>query len=385
MSCTGCNDGCFDESVQLAQGPTGNVGTNGSNGLYGGWSLKWKFDDNTGSGTGSNEIRLNNVDPQAANVIYVNDDAYGTGAADVFLSSVTSAPFGKIKIFKEYDSTVFWLATITAADDTTVPAEVKFTVTDVVTNGSFTDGDDIVLTLAPAGAAGATGGTGVGTPGTDGVAVLDYRTADGGPFAGGVLYYPGIVQAAFSNLAVVQDASANNLQTTIPSNTLQNVGDFLRVKLVVAIQSPTLSSKSLGAMQFSVWWDTILIGSFNVGSLAMNAVGSQGFEAIIDVAMVDNTLITTGNVQISANIKWFDESTVGIANVLAVNLYDGVAKGVTINETLSNPHTIYVKAINPESNTSNATIIDLEESAGRFSNDAGYVLAYEVIKYKKQV
>ena len=380
MSCVGCNDGCFDESVQLAQGPTGNAGTNGSNGLYGGWSLKWKFDDNTGSGTGSNEVRLNSVDPQAANVIYVNDDAYGTGAADVFLSSVTSAPFGKIKIFNEYDSTVFWLATFTAADDTTVPAEVKFTVTDVVTNGSFTDGDDVVLTLAPAGA---TGATGTGTAGADGAAVLDYRTADGGPFAGGVIYYPGIVQAAVSNLAVVQDASANNLQTTIPSNTLQNVGDFLRVKLAVAVQSPEGLGESLGAMQFSVWWDTTLIGSFNVGSLAKYAVGSQGVEAIIDIAMVDNTLITTGNVQISLKKKWFDGSTVGLFNILGVNLYDGVVKGVTINETLSNPHTIYVKAENP--NSTNGNIVDIEESAGRFSNDAGYVLAYEVIKYKKQV
>lgn len=380
MSCVGCNDGCFDESVQLAQGPTGNAGTNGSNGLYGGWSLKWKFDDNTGSGTGSNEVRLNSVDPQTANVIYVNDDAFGTGAADVFLSSVTSAPYGRIKIFKEYDSTVFWLATITAADDTAVPAEVKFTVTDVVTNGSFTDGDDIVLTLAPAGA---TGATGTGTPGTDGAAVLDYRTADGGPFLGGVAYFPGFVQAAVSNLAVVQDAYANNLQTTIPSNTLENVGDFLRVKLAVAVQSPEVLGSSLGAMQFSVWWDTTSIGSINVGSLAKYAVGSQGFEAIIDVAMVDNTLITTGNVQISTNIKWFDESSAGLVNALAGNLYDGVVKGVTINETLSNPHTIYVKAENP--NSTNGNIVDIEESAGRFSNDAGYVLAYEVIKYKKQV
>jgi len=383
MSCVGCNDGCFDESVQLAQGPTGNAGTNGSNGLYGGWSLKWKFDDNTGSGTGSNEVRLNNASPASATVIYVNDDAYGTGAADVFLSSVTSAPFGKIKIFKEYDSTIFWLATITAADATAVPAEVAFTVTNVVTNGTFTDGDDIVLTLAPAGATGAKGDK--GDTGDDGVSVLDYRTADGGPFTNGVLYFPGIVQAAVSNLAVVQDASANNLQTTIPSNTLQNVGDFLRVKLVVAVQSSTIASESLGAMQFSVWWDTILIASFNVGSLALNAVGSQGVEIIIDVAMVDNTLITTGNVQISSNIKWFDRSIVGFINVIGGNLNDGVAKGVTINETLSNPHTIYVKAINPQANTSNANIIDLKESEGRFSNDAGYVLAYEVIKYKKQV
>jgi len=384
MSCVGCNDGCFDESVQLAQGPTGNAGTNGSNGLYGGWSLKWKFDDNTGSGTGSNEVRLNSVDPQTANVIYVNDDAYGTGAADVFLSSVTSAPFGKIKIFKEYDSTVFWLATITAADDTTVPAEVKFTVTDVVTNGSFTDGDDIVLTLAPAGATGATGG--IGGTGTDGVSVLDYRTADGTALNGGVFYYPGIVQPVVSNLAVVvQDASANNLQTLIPANTLQTIGDFLKIKLVVAVQSPEALGSSFGAMQFSVWWDTTLIGNFNVGSLANGTVGSQGLEAIIDVAMVDNTLITTGNVQVSTNIKWFDGAVVNFFNSIGGNLIDGITKGITINETLSNPHTIYVKAINPEANTSNANIIDLEESPGRFSNDAGYVLSYEVIKYKKQV
>lgn len=374
MSCVGCNDGCFDESVQLAQGPTGNAGTNGSNGLYGGWSLKWKFDDNTGSGTGSNEVRLNSVDPQAANVIYVNDDAYGTGAADVFLSSVTSAPFGKIKIFKEYDSTVFWLATITAADDTTVPAEVKFTVTDVVTNGSFTDGDDVVLTLAPAGATG-----------VDGVSVLDYRTADAGALIGGSLYFPGIVQAAVSNLAVVQDAFGNNLQTTIPSNTLQNVGDFLRIKLVVGVKNAE-TGNSTGAMQFQLWWDTTIIGTVNVGSQALYALGSEGLELILDVAMVDNALITSGNVQITGNLKLFHTCYIVFpGNFVEGNLNDSITKVYTINETLSNPHTIYVKAINPEGNTMNADIIDFEESAFRFSNDAGYVLSYEVIKYKKQV
>ncbi len=32
MSCVGCNDGCFDESVQLAQGPKGDTGTPGTDG-----------------------------------------------------------------------------------------------------------------------------------------------------------------------------------------------------------------------------------------------------------------------------------------------------------------------------------------------------------------
>lgn len=33
MSCTECNDGCFDESVQLAQGPTGATGAAATNNL----------------------------------------------------------------------------------------------------------------------------------------------------------------------------------------------------------------------------------------------------------------------------------------------------------------------------------------------------------------
>lgn len=35
MACTGCNDGCFDESVQLQSGPQGVAGTNGTNGADG--------------------------------------------------------------------------------------------------------------------------------------------------------------------------------------------------------------------------------------------------------------------------------------------------------------------------------------------------------------
>jgi hypothetical protein len=219
MSCTGCNDGCFDESVQLAQGPAGSAGTNGSDGLYGGWSLKWKFDTNIGSGTGTNEVRLNNASPASATEIYVNDDAFGTGAADVFLSSVTSAPYGRIKIFKEYDSTIFWLATITAADDTTVPAEVKFTVTDVVTNGSFTDGDDIVLTLAPTGATGAAGPTG-----PNGVTILHYDVAQGS-------FSPTAIGTTNQTTATIKRAFS------IPANTWETNGDMIELEIMAIGQN----------------------------------------------------------------------------------------------------------------------------------------------------
>jgi hypothetical protein len=244
MGCTGCNDGCFDESVQLALGP---AGSDGSDGLYGGWSLKWKFDSNVVSGTGSSEVRLNNASPVSATVIYVNDDAFGTGAADVFLSSVTSAPYGRIKIFKEYDSTIFWLATITAADDTIVPAEVKFTVTDVVTNGSFTNGDDIVLTLAPAGATGATGNT--GPAGADGVLVLYMDTT--GP------------NTALNNAT---SAGTNLIRTDqIDGGTIGTVGDFIKIKGEVIADNvegygSTITIK-FGGSTMLVWFAGVLFGS----------------------------------------------------------------------------------------------------------------------------
>ena len=380
MSCTGCNDGCFDESVQLATGLTGAnglAGDDGINGLYGGWSLKWKFDTNTGSGTGTNEVRLNNASPASATEIYVNDDAFGTGAADVFLSSVTSAPYGRIKIFKEYDSTIFWLATITAADDTTVPAEVKFTVTDVVTNGTFTDADDIVLTLAPAGATGATGGTG-----TDGITVLDYRTADGQILLNGVGFYPGIINGSNFNQAILKDTTnANNLQTTIPANTLQNVGDVIKVHLEGVVKQPGFTDSSSGALQFSIWWDTTIIGGFNIGTYAKYNLGSQAFDLDLEIAMVDNTLITTGNVQVSYKYSTYEEAMVtAFGNRYNSPLRTVGATSITINEVLTNPHTIYIKG---ENDSTNGNIVDLENTAGKFVYDEGYVLSYEVIKYKK--
>ena len=262
MGCTGCNDGCFDESVQLALGPAG------SNGLYGGWSLKWKFDSNVGPGTGSSEVRLNNVSPVSATVIYVNDDAFGTGAADVFLSSVTSAPYGRIKIFKEYDSTIFWLATITAADDTIVPAEVKFTVTDVVTNGSFTDADDIVLTLAPAGA---TGATGTGTPGASGTTLLKSITTE-----------QVVVASSY--------ASGNVFSHTVPLNTLNINEDTLQFKGIVL---HTENDATVAGLNITFASTDLQIGFYApyYDFPNIETQGTLAYQFVIDIVRVSNTVV----------------------------------------------------------------------------------------------
>ena len=57
MSCTGCNDGCFDESVQLAQGPKGDAGaagTDGSTTVNAGTDISV-----TGTGTGADPYIVN--------------------------------------------------------------------------------------------------------------------------------------------------------------------------------------------------------------------------------------------------------------------------------------------------------------------------------------
>ncbi len=176
--CTGCNDGCFDESIQLTQGPAGAAG---SDGLYGGWALEWDFDSSTANTTGSGEVRFNNATLSSVTHIFINDTNSDSVDASSFLASVGTTPFGRIKVFKESDSSVFWLGTITAADSTSVPAEYDLTVTHVVSNGTFTDADDVVVVLMPQGVSGSTG-----TAGTDGIAVIQANMTPTSSTTGGV-------------------------------------------------------------------------------------------------------------------------------------------------------------------------------------------------------
>lgn len=220
--------------------------------------------------------------------------------------------------------------------------------------------------------------------------MLDHRTADGGPFLNGVAYFPATVPSSFFPEAIISDSSGNNLQTTIPANTLENVGDFLRVKLVVGVQSPSAVFNSYGAMKFSIWWDSTEIWNANVGTFAFKVLGSQGYEVVLDISMVDNSLIATGNVQVSSSEIAYEKSVVGFSNIVWGPLGDlggSVAKRATLNETLSSSHVISVRA---KQDIGDSSIADIPQIPGLFpstifSYDNGYVFSYEVIKQKKQV
>ena len=82
MSCVGCNDGCFDESVQLAQGPQGPAGENGAEGST---SVTAGTDISvTGTGTSG--------DPYVVNFTGTNGDhnVLETGVAQVDVSKTFS-------------------------------------------------------------------------------------------------------------------------------------------------------------------------------------------------------------------------------------------------------------------------------------------------------
>lgn len=108
-----CEDSCSC-SVTLPVGPTGAAGTNGtngtngSNGLFGGWSDKWNFNDGNTAFPASGQIRLDTADPSTATHIYINKTDANSLDVHNFLDSFdNNGKYGWIRLFKEYDSTIF--------------------------------------------------------------------------------------------------------------------------------------------------------------------------------------------------------------------------------------------------------------------------------------
>ena len=167
MSCTGCNDGCFDESVQLATGSPGADGTNGAtgaagaagaDGLFGGYSLEWNFDTSILVNPAVKNVRFNHATPASVAAIYINETASdGIGgniaAADFlqsFLANGDPGNYGLIKIWKQHDSTKFWLGKVTSTIDNGTYRTVY--VTHILSSGTFSAADNLVVSFVSNGA-----------------------------------------------------------------------------------------------------------------------------------------------------------------------------------------------------------------------------------------
>lgn len=155
------------------------AGDDGIDGLYGGFSSEWLFETNTGSGPGSTFIRLNNTTYSSVTNIYINETNANSTNLGAFLNSFNNGGgFGHIRLFREDNSNVFFLGTITAVTDN--GSDYTIAVTYIAHNGTFAASDNVIVTFNGKGTNGAAGSAGAaGVDGDDGTSLLYNGTTQG--------------------------------------------------------------------------------------------------------------------------------------------------------------------------------------------------------------
>jgi hypothetical protein len=144
------DDGGSDTFV-VYNGADGKSGDNGIDGIYGGYSSKWRYETgNTAGGITSGRLRFNNNDFTLATTLFVYDTNIDSILVTDFLNGLTNDNgYGYIRLFKEDDSTKF----VTYKLTNVVDSGNYFTLTvEYIAMGSyFVYNDDVVLTFSPAG------------------------------------------------------------------------------------------------------------------------------------------------------------------------------------------------------------------------------------------
>lgn len=139
---------CDDNSTEI---PAGNDGTQGPQGLFGGFCGEWKFSTSTASGPPSQYLRFNNATYTAVNSILVNDTNSDSINYDAFLDSFdNNGYFGYVRVFKESDQTKFWMGEVTAVTDNGTDHSID--VNYILHNGTFVADDAVVICFSPTGA-----------------------------------------------------------------------------------------------------------------------------------------------------------------------------------------------------------------------------------------
>jgi len=212
-----------------------------------------------------------------------------------------------------------------------------------------------------------------GTDGTDGAAVLDYKVADGGVLFGNV-YFPGYKDAVAVIDDQVTDITGVDLKTTIPPNTLVQHGDFLRIRLSGGV------SNTNGASQISLFWDSTKIIQKNVGAVAINNIGSLGFDLELDLAFVDPALFTGQNMQASVTGSNYANVWFALFNAYGNPISQSKAIGSRTLEDFTIAHEISIKATQTITDT---TIIDFDELPGHPVMPVVFITNYEIVRYRK--
>src|ERR1700751_4615801 len=126
-------------------------GVQGLNGGYGGYSSAWLFDGSSISSSVANEFfRFNNTNISLVTSIYINKTNRDNIDMSVFLSTFSdNGNFGKLRLFKEFDTTTFADFKITAVS---LSGNIyTLNVIYIMSNNTFTTNDNIVISYTPNG------------------------------------------------------------------------------------------------------------------------------------------------------------------------------------------------------------------------------------------
>jgi hypothetical protein len=206
--CTCSNNGCgCDSEISLPW----LSGSDGTNGIFGGYSGKWIFKSATNAPPLSNTIRFNSALSTTTN-IYVHDSNFNGTDYDLFLDSFSNTSifgpsYGWLRVFKESDSNVFWMGTISNVVDN--GTYHTLTVVSILSNGSFTEDDPIVISFVPKGNNG-TAGSNAETKAWVQESYAQTPYIQHKPFGVGGIFTQGL---------------------TIPANQLLNIGDTFKFEI----------------------------------------------------------------------------------------------------------------------------------------------------------
>lgn len=232
--------GCSFDYTPIENTFTGPTGATGARGLAGGWSIISEWDSSTASSPGTGETRFNNATLASVTQLFISDtDDNGVDISAVLDAYDNGGDFGLIRVFKESDSSVFWMGTVTAEADSGTYHTV--TVTHTASNGTFTDADKVWISFAPAGADGAAGSAGstgaTGAAGTDGTTVEFFEgTTDSLTGAG----YANFANKVFTITAATYDTAGDTLDMEF--HFTQNTGTTSPVYVDIHVDGNSICS-----------------------------------------------------------------------------------------------------------------------------------------------
>jgi len=248
-----CSGSCNCEEIITL--PTGVAGTDGDQGLFGGFSLGWKFNTSTSTSPASTTLRFNSTTYNLVSTLYINDTNTDSVDSAAFLDAFTnSSNYGLIKIFKVDDSSKFWMGTITGNTDSGTYHTIS--VTYISHNGAFAADDELVVSFVPKGATGSTGATGA-----SGASYFSYDA---------------------NNYSHTGGGGSETLTTiSLPSNTLSSNGQALKIEL----DGTTAATANSKAIVVSFAGTTIATNS------TTTAPNNKNFKILVSVRRSSNTVV----------------------------------------------------------------------------------------------